>query len=676
PSGSLLFLGRLDQQVKLRGFRIELSEIEALLSSHPSVQEAAVLLHQPSPSDPSSSRLVAFLSPRPGCQLERSALRSFASEHLPAYMVPSTLVSLDTLPHTSTGKIDRLALASLPLTEEEEIEGEESRLPQTPTEEALARLWEELLQIHPIRARDNFFSLGGHSLLAARLFARIEQLYGIRLSLSVLFGHPTVEELASIIEDKLQSQQTMEEYSLGAPASGETMLPLPRHNPGEPAPLSYGEQQLWLVSQLFKEIPIYTIPLAIRIVGELNEEALRRSLQAFMERHQLWRSSFPTLHGSPVQMVQPSPSLSLPLTDLSSLPAPEQFAAARSLVEQQARLPFDLSQAPLLRASLLRFSPHLHWLCLVIHHIIADAQTVYTVLPNELQRLYEAYSQGQEPDLPTPRCQYADYALWEQARLTPERLEQLSAFWREYLQNAPTMLALPTDHPRPATFYHRGGSYYFSLPSELASDLRKLARQEGVSLYTVMVAAFQILLYRYSQQEDFLLGTFTTNRHKRPEFEEIPGYFLNAVPLRSCISDPEQMSARELIKRTREALARTMAHDDLPLPLLKSCLEGQHSAAGSPLFQVAIAMNSYRSQGSSSWQIQELAIDNGTSRFDLTLSLEEGSDGALTGCFEYSQDLFEEQTILRLSRHWQTLLSSLVSNPSCSLSSLSLLPPE
>ncbi|RAQ95015.1 hypothetical protein A4R35_05670 [Thermogemmatispora tikiterensis] len=592
-------------------------------------------------------------------------------------MVPASFVILDTLPHTTSGKVDRRALRSLPLPEVSKTESAGRQSPGNPTEAALAQLWEELLHIRSVSTQDNFFSLGGHSLLAARLFARIEQLYGVRINLSTLFTHPTIEELAMIIEDKQQHSKTAtEKPSLEIRTNTDTMPTLPHHEPEQPAPLSYGQQQLWFLTQLFKETPMYTIPLVIRIAGDLNEKALQQSLETFLHRHHLWRSAFSSLNDTPVQLVQPCPSLSLPVTDLSSLPAPEQFAAARSLVEQQARLPFDLSQAPLLRVCLLRFSPQLHWLCLVTHHIIADAQTLYTILPTELEQLYQAHSQGQQPDLPEPRCQYADYVLWEQARLTPARLEQLFAFWQQYLQDAPTTLALPTDYPRTATLYHRGGSYYFSMSPNLATDLSRLARQEGVSLYTVLLAAFQVLLYRYSQQEDFLIGTFSTNRTKRPEFEEIPGYFLNAVPLRSCITNPDQLSGRELIQRTREALAQTLAHDDLPLPLLISRLLPQRPATANSLFQVAIAMNSYRRLGHSSWQIQELAIDNGTSRFDLTLSLEERPDGDLIGCFEYSRDLFEEQTVARLARHWQTLLSSLVSDPSCPLASLPLLSPE
>nr|BBH95685.1 hypothetical protein KTA_38840 [Thermogemmatispora argillosa] len=671
PDGSLLFLGRLDQQVKLRGFRIDLTEIEAVLSSHPSIQEAAVLLSQPSPSDPSSSRLVAFVSLRHGSQLDPSSLRSFLSDQLPPYMIPTSFVFLETLPHTSTGKVDRLALAALPLPESRETASNNPR-PSTPVETALIQLWEEVLNTSPISTSDNFFSLGGHSLLAARLFARVEQCFGVKLSLSTLFTHPTVEELAKAIEEMATTSST-EAAIIAAKADAVSASPLPHHDPEQPAPLSYGQQQLWFLSQMLSDSPAYNVSVIIEISDSVDANALQQSLHAFLQRHHLWRSAILSLSGSPALLLQPCPSLPLPLTDLSSLPAEEQLSAARSLIEEQVRLPFNLSQPPLLRAFLLRLSDQRYWLCLIVHHIIADAQTLYSILPSELQKLYESYASGHIPDLPAPRYQYADYALWEEKHLSSERLEQLLSFWREYLQNAPTTLALPVDHQRPSTRRYHGSSYYFSLPPELVADLKKLAGQEGVSLYTVLIAAFQILLYRYSSQEDFLIGTFTTNRHKRPELEEIPGYFLNAIPLRSCIADAHRLSGHELIQRTRKALAAALAHDDLPLPLLVRHVFPQRLTQGDAPFQVAITMNSYRRLGNSSWQIQELAIDTGASRFDLTLSLEERSDGTLHGCFEYSRDLFEEETIVRLARHWQTLLSSLVSSPSCPLASLQLL---
>ncbi|WP_376797145.1 condensation domain-containing protein, partial [Thermogemmatispora sp.] len=456
---------------------------------------------------------------------------------------------------------------------------------------------------------------------------------------------------------------------------GRTLLaPLPRHNPEEPAPLSYGQQQLWFLSQLQPDSPVYNTPIVIEVPGSLDEEALQRSLNAFMERHQLWRSSFPVLHDSPVQMVQPSPSLSLPLTDLSSLPASEQLAAARSLVEQQARLPFDLSQAPLLRASLLRLSPHLHWLVIIVHHLICDGHTVQHILLPELFEFYQKFCQEATATIEPAPYQYADYTLWQQAHLSTEHLEELAAFWKRYLQGAPTTLALPTDRPRPAQQSFRGSTYHFTIAKDLAEAVRDFARQEEISLYTVLVASFQALLYRYSRQEDFLIGIFTSDRHHRPEFESIAGYFLNTLVLRSQLNDG--MEARELVRQTWQNLTEVLAHGEMPFHHLVQRMLPERDPSQNPLFQVAISLAPAPAHLPGGWRVQESALSSGSSRFDLSLILEELPDGSLHGCFEYSQDLFEEQTILRLSRHWQTLLSSLVSNPSCSLSSLSLLPPE
>ncbi|WP_228026532.1 condensation domain-containing protein, partial [Thermogemmatispora aurantia] len=451
-----------------------------------------------------------------------------------------------------------------------------------------------------------------------------------------------------------------------------TLLPpLPHHDPEQPAPLSYGQQQLWFLSQLQPDSAVYNTPIVIEIPGDLNEAALQQSLQAFLDRHHLWRSSFPAFNGSPAQVVEPCLSLPLPVTDFSSLPAPEQFAAARSFVEQQARLPFDLSQAPLLRACLLHFSPQLHWLVLVVHHIICDGHTVQSILLPELFHLYQRFCQQPSPSIEPAPYQYADYTLWQQAHLSAERLQQLVAFWKRYLEGAPTALSLPTDRPRPAQQSFQGSTYHFTIAKDIMETVHSFVHEEGISLYTALVAAFQILLYRYSYQEDFLIGIFTSDRHHRPEFESIPGYFLNTLVLRSQLSNT--LSARELVKQTWHNLTEVLAHSDMPFYHLVQHLLPERDLSQNPLFQVAVSLAPAPASLPEGWRVQESALSNGSSRFDLSLILEELPDGSLHGCIEYSSELFEEQTIVRLARHWQTLLSSLVSDPSCSLASLPLL---
>uniref|UniRef100_UPI000AF4177C non-ribosomal peptide synthetase n=1 Tax=Thermogemmatispora onikobensis TaxID=732234 RepID=UPI000AF4177C len=457
--------------------------------------------------------------------------------------------------------------------------------------------------------------------------------------------------------------------------AGRAMLPpLPHHDPEQPAPLSYGQQQLWFLSQLQPDSPVYNTPIVIEMSGTLDEIALQQSLQAFLERHHLWRSSFPLIDGSPMQVVQPCPALPLPVTDFSSLPAPEQFTAARSLVEQQARLPLDLSQAPLLRAYLLRFSSQQHWLVLIVHHIICDGHTVQRILLPELFHFYQRFCQQPSSSIETAPYQYADYTLWQQAHLSGERLEELTAFWKRYLEGTPTTLSLPTDRPRPAQQSFQGSIYHFTIAKDVMEMARHFAQEEGVSLYTVLVAAFQILLYRYSYQEDFLIGIFTSDRHHRPEFESIPGYFLNTLVLRSQLN--KTPSGHELVKQTWHDLTEVLAHGDMPFHSLVQQLLPERDLSQNPLFQVAISLAPEPALLPEGWRVQESALSSGTSRFDLSLILEELSDGSLSGSFEYSSDLFEEETIARLARHWQTLLSSLVSDPSRSLASLPLLSDE
>ncbi|WP_322480939.1 condensation domain-containing protein, partial [Thermogemmatispora sp.] len=448
--------------------------------------------------------------------------------------------------------------------------------------------------------------------------------------------------------------------NLNQASEGSLLPPLPRHDPEQPAPLSYGQQQLWFLSQMLPESPVYNTPIVIEIPGSLNEAALEKSLQAFLQRHYLWRSAFPARDGVPVQIVEPCPSFSLPVSDLSSLPAAEQLSTARTLIEQQARLPFDLSQAPLLRAFLLRLSPELHWLCLIAHHLICDGHTVQCILLPEISQLYHLFCSQSHPTTIEPATyQYADYTLWQQSHLSAQRLQELTAFWEGYLKDAPTMLALPTDRPRPARQSFRGSIYDFTIAKEQMDSVRTFSQQEGCSLYTVLLTAFQILLYRYSRQEDFLIGIFNSDRHLRPEFESIPGYFLNTLVLRSRLSDTQE--ARELVKQTWQNLTDVLAHGDMPFHYLVQRMLPERDLSQNPLFQVAISLAPAVAALPNGWRVQESRLSSGGSRFDLSLILEELPDGSLHGCFEYNSDLFEEETIVRLARHWQTLLSSLVS---------------
>jgi amino acid adenylation domain-containing protein len=451
--------------------------------------------------------------------------------------------------------------------------------------------------------------------------------------------------------------------------------PLPRRTEDQPVPLSAGQQQLWFLSRLFPEQPIYNTFMVIELRGDLNRNALEQSLNTFIRRHEIWRTCFPEQDGQPVQQILPFEPLPVPFTDLQTVPRAEREARAYQVIEEDARQVFDLTHGPLLRARLLCLDEQLHWLALVVHHIIVDGMTTYQIFLPELRRYYEMITSGEDPSsLPAPPHQYADYALWQRERLTPEVQDELFTYWEECLKGAATTLHLPTDRPRPPIQTSHGQSYFFPLPQDLVEEARRFVRQEGLSLFTLLVAAFEILLYRYSQQEDFLIGTFSIERNQRPEFQELPGYLLNTIALRARLS--AELEGRELLQQTRKTIADALAHEALPFNYLVNRLQVKRTGGENPLVQVAITLVPPQTPLACGWRIKEMNLSSGTSTFDLLLGLEEQPDGSMRGCFEYRTDLFDKETIVRLSRHWLMLLRALLTDPACPISRLPLLSAE
>ncbi|WP_376794687.1 condensation domain-containing protein, partial [Thermogemmatispora sp.] len=473
---------------------------------------------------------------------------------------------------------------------------------------------------------------------------------------------------------QLLIEQLRQRKGAGELLAAKLLPPLPQREPGQPAPLSFGQQQLWFLSRLVGERPVYNECVTLHLPGPLQRDAFEQSFNEFIRRHEIWRTSFPEQNGLPVQEIHPFEPMELPFVDLRRLPPEEREGEAQRLAAEQARLPFDLAKGPLLRCLLVQLDNELHCLYLTLHHIIFDGVTLYQVFLPELWTHYEAISAGRPSPLPEPTHQYADYALWQQATITQSVLDKQLAYWKEALAGAPALIDLPTDFPRPPAQSFRGGMVPFELSRELTAALKGLAREEGVTLYMLLMASLQVLLYRYTQQEEIVVGAVLGSRDQRPEFASMPGYFLNTLPLACKLTG--DLSFREFLQQVREKIIETIEHQDIPFSYLVEQLQIERSPAWNPLFQVALTLEPQLPVLSSGWTITQMDVSAGASKFDLSLEVDDRPDGRLIGRFEYSQDLFEEQTILRLSRHWQTLLSSLVSNPSCSLSSLSLLPPE
>jgi amino acid adenylation domain-containing protein len=652
PDGNVEYLGRRDFQVKVRGFRIELGEVEAALAKHPAVEQTVVVASEGEAGD---SLLVAYIVSHGGAALRSGDLRNFLKESLPDYMVPSVFVSLDAFPLTPNGKINRLAL---PAQSRARVEtGERYVAPSTPTEEILAGVWSGLLGLERVGAHDNFFELGGHSLLATRVVSRVRELFGVELPLRNLFEVPTVAGLAASLEKALKAGR-------GLHASPITRVP----RRGE-LPLSFAQQQLWVIDQVEAGSAFYNVPTAVRLTGALDAAALGRAFDHLVERHETLRTTFSEQDGVPVQVISDAAPLALPVTDLSHLPAGEREAEVRRLSGEEAATPFDLARGPLLRVRLLRLSGDEHVVLLTMHHIVSDGWSM-GVLVREMSALYAAYSSNEEPALEELPIQYADFAVWQREWLQGETLERQLDYWRERLQGAPPVLELPTDRPRPSVQTYEGARRSIVLSKELNDSIKALNRREGATLFMTLLAAYNVLLHHLTWREDIVVGTDVANRN-RAETEGLIGFFVNQIVLRTDLSgDP---TFAELLRRVRETAVEAYAHQDLPFDRVVDALKPERNLSYSPLFQVKFTL---QNQNTSPWNpartdlsLSQLDVESSMAKFDLLLNAYD-SGQELVVWFEYRTSLFNSDTIKRMLGHLETILRGVVSNPEMRLKAL------
>ena len=653
PDGNIEYLGRIDNQVKIRGFRIELGEIEALLGQHRDIQEYCVIVREDTPGD---KRLVAYIVPQQGQTPTINQLRQFLKAKLPEYMVPNAFVVLESLPLTPNGKIDRRALPQPDLSKLTD----QYLAPRTPTEEILAQIWSQVLKVELVGINDNFFSLGGHSLLATQLVSRIRNTFKVELPLRQLFATATIAELAQAIE---QLQQQNLEHT--APAI------LPRTE-DTPLPLSYAQQRLWFLEQFQPNSALYNIPMTLRLVGGLNQTALEQSLQTIIQRHEALRTNFVTVDGEPTQIIQTATNWNLSVTDLTHLSTTEQEITAQELATQQAIHSFDLANEPLIKATLVVLNDTEYLLVLCIHHIVSDGWSM-GVFVQELASLYDAYSQGLSSSLSPLPLQYADFAVWQRQWLQAEVLQSQLSYWQQQLADAPTLLSLPTDRPRPAAQSFEGAILEFELSLELTQKLTKLSREQGVTLFMTLLAAFNTLLYRYTEQSDILVGTPIANRN-RSEIEGLIGFFVNTLVLRADLSGDPSFSG--LLSRVRDVAMEAYSHQDLPFEMLVEALQPERDLSHSPLFQVMfILQNTPVSEVElTGLTVTPVKVQRDIAPFDLTLGMENTTEG-LVGVFEYNTDLFDASTIERMMGHFVTLLEGIVAHPPEKISHLPLLTP-
>ncbi|HEX2092675.1 MAG TPA: amino acid adenylation domain-containing protein, partial [Longimicrobiaceae bacterium] len=660
-TGSLEFLGRIDAQVKVRGFRIEPGEIESALERHPAVEQAVVTAREDRLGE---RRLVAYLVAPEGVDApDPAGLRAHLAAELPEYMVPAVFVVLDAFPLNANGKVDRGALS------DPELPAAAYVAPRTPTEEVLAGLWAEVLGVERVGVEDDFFALGGHSLRATRLATRVRELFGVELPLSAVFDAPTVAALAHRVDALLHA---------GTAARAPRIVPVPRDRP---LPLSFAQQRLWLMYRLDRDAAGYNMPFPLRLRGALDEGALERALSELVRRHEALRTVFAAGPEGPVQVVRPAAPVPLPRVELRGVPEAAREREARRLAREDAARSFDLERGPTLRAALLRLAGDDSALLLSMHHIVSDGWSM-GVLFRELSALYDAFARGEPSPLPELEVQYADFAAWQRAGLTGEVRAELVAYWRARLAGASPALDLPTDRPRPAVVSGRGGVHAFRLPAELAGALRALGRREGATLFMVMRAAFDALLSRYSGQEDVVAGTPIANRN-RAETEGLIGVFVNMLALRTDLSgDP---AFTDLLGRVRRATLGAYAHQDLPFDLLVEEIAPDRTLSHTPLFQVIFALQNTPGEevapALAGVRIRPLLQEVGsahflgirTALFDLEMEVVEDGEGAV-GSLRYRADLFDPATAERMVGHYLTLLRGVAAAPRVRLSRLPLLP--
>ncbi len=649
PDGDIEFLGRGDHQVKIRGFRIELGEIEAALGQHPAVREAAVLSREDAPGE---KRLVAYVV----AEAAADELRRFLKDKLPEYMVPAIFVPLDELPLLSNGKIDRKALPAPDRTRPDL--GRTFAPPRTPTEELLAEIWIQLLEIERVGVHDNFFDLGGHSLLATQLASRVREAFKVEIPLRRLFEAPTVAGLAESVEAALQVGQ-----DLSAP-------PIVSISRNENLALSFAQQRLWFFDQLAPGLPTYNMPAAVRLEGPLDLAALRQSLDEIVKRHESLRTTFRTVNGQPTQVIAPTLMLDLPVVDLRKLSASEQESEVRRLVTADAQRPFDLSQGPLVRAAVLTLGDDDHVGMLTMHHIVSDGWSS-GVLARELATLYVGFCTGAPSSLPALPIQYADFAHWQRQWLQGDVLESQIAYWKERLVGAPEVIDVSTDFARPPVQTFRGSRQSVVLPKPLRESLKALIGREGVTLFMALLAAFKVLLHIYTSQDDLVVGTPVANRN-RLETEGLIGFFVNTLALRTDLSG--NPSFREVLRRVRETCLGAYAHQELPFDRIVEELRTARDLGRNPLFQVMFELHNapQRTLELPGMSLTPVEGDSETAHFDLTLRIIDTEQG-LTAAFVYNTDLFEADKIARMLRNFQTLLEAIEADPEGRLSDLSVL---
>ncbi|TPG68250.1 amino acid adenylation domain-containing protein [Brevibacillus laterosporus] len=653
PDGTLSFIGRKDDQVKIRGFRIELGEIEAVLGQNPAVRDAVVMMRE---DQNDNKQLVAYFTTFQPEAVTISELRSFVVNKMPAHMIPTSFVYLNSLPVTPNGKVDRKALPAPSI--ERGVSDTPFVEPKTDMEKQLSEFWREILGINRISITDDFFNSGGHSLLATQLLSRIYHTFSIEISLRMFFENPTIQALGKQLDEIISSGK----QSVSVP-----LVSVSRDND---LVLSYTQQGIWFIEQLEPGSATYNVPVANTLKGKLNIDALERAVNEIIRRHETLRTSFISKDGKPYQVSHPFESIRIPLVDVSDAPSTERHQRIIEMANQDANQPFDLTKCPLVRFILFKKDEESYVFYYTMHHLIMDGWSLQ-IFTHELSVLYEAFSQGKPSPLPEMQLQYADFAAWQRNWLDGKVMNQQLAYWKKQLGGNLPVLQLPIDRQRPSVASGAGQRDTLVMPTELVNKLHVLCKRQGVTLYMALLTAFKVLLSRYSGETDILVGSPIANR-TRLETESMIGFFANTIVLRSQLTDNTTFT--DLLKQVREVTLEAFSNQDVPFEKLVEVLQPERTKNITPIFQVMFTLQNTRRTDFklSDETLIHPEIDRGTSMFDLLFDIAEHPDGLLLVA-EYNMDIFFSTTIGRMMEHYQELLESIVAIPEQPISDLNML---
>ncbi len=659
-NGEIEFVGRKDNQLKIRGYRIEPGEIAAVIASHPGVQDAFVLPRHTISGDSAQLSLVAILTPTHSdadAQTLLDSVRAWCKTSLPVYMLPSVFRLLPELPQTVQGKVDKAALLRWEETQTEELQRYVP--PANELEAQLAAIWEEVLGKTPVGRNDDFFELGGHSLKATQVVSRIHQDLGARIELGSVFSHPTIAELADLIVKN------------GVHSHFES---IPQAAAQEFYPLSHAQRRLWVLSQFEENKLAYLIPTAFRLEGELHAEAFSKAFDTLVERYEVLRTTFTLTDDGPQQQIHEAASFGLHLETIDLQHEDDPQAAATTRMTQEATLPFDLERGPLVRATLLCLGNSDYRLLLTLHHIVTDGWSI-ELLTHEMFALYNAFRQNEENPLPPLRIQYKDYSVWQHEQLTQERLKKQQTYWLNQFSGELPVLELPADQKRPERKTYSGDHIELPLNETISQQLKALSHTHNASLFSTLLASVYAFLFRYSGQQEMILGTTLAGRSHK-DLENQVGFFINTLAFRNTVLPDDTF--RQLLKRVWETTVDGFENQEYPFDRLIDELNLVRDVSRFPLFDILVElvnvdMFHHAPSDMAGLAIEPCHADYAVSKFDISFRFAETHHSQLVLNLEFNTDMYSRNWMERLATHYSRLLEKLVTEPDAALGRLTYL---